>query len=276
MNLTGQKNRNRAHFLWLLLIIFTVSCSASELPASTSVERSPTAQAEPPVEYGASLSEWDEAIQNEPEETDVPENNNSGIVEAQATATLTVTPTDLVDAVSSTEMDSSTSSAEATTPNLFTFNDITYQEIMWEALIPADFTPDAIMAKYADQLAQFDDGSPEAYELYTQMQTEFDNAPVNELIDGTLVRLPGFIAPLEYTNDQITEFLLVPYFGACIHVPPPPANQTVLVITAEGHGINSDDSYNPVWVMGELKAEGNTTDLAQAGYFIANAIIEPY
>ena len=49
-------------------------------------------------------------------------------------------------------------------------SDAAYQEILWDALVPANFTADAIMAKYQEQLAQFEDGSPEAYELYTQMQ----------------------------------------------------------------------------------------------------------
>jgi hypothetical protein len=132
------------------------------------------------------------------------------------------------------------------------------------------------MAKYADQLAQFEDGSPEAYDLYMKMQAEFDNAPVNETLDGVLVRLPGFIAPLEYADDLITEFLLVPYFGACIHVPPPPANQTVLVKLAEGQGITFEDTWNPFWVMGELTAEGTSTELAEAGYHINDAFVELY
>ena len=155
-------------------------------------------------------------------------------------------------------------------------NNIVYQQIMWDGLIPADFRPDAIMEKYQDQLAELEDGSPEANALYTKMREEFDNAPVNEVLDETLVRVPGFIAPLEYSDDLITEFLLVPYFGACIHTPPPPANQTVLVQVAEGQGIKPEDSYNPIWVMGKLTTEETTTELAAAGYYIQEAIFEPY
>ena len=96
------------------------------------------------------------------------------------------------------------------------------------------------------------------------------------ICDEVEVRIPGFIAPLNYADDTITEFLLVPYFGACIHVPPPPVNQTVMVTTAEGHGINIRDSSKPFWVMGKIVTEGTTTELAAAGYSIQEAIIEPY
>ena len=160
--------------------------------------------------------------------------------------------------------------------DLDTLSTDAYEEIMWDALVPADFTPDAIMAKYEDKLAQFEDNSPEAYDLYQEMQAEFNSAPINKSMDGALIRLPGFIAPLEYTDESITKFLLVPYFGACIHTPPPPANQTVLVELSEGQGISFLDAYSPFWVMGQLTAESATTDLAQAGYYIEDAFFELY
>ena len=304
MNLIRQTKRSGVYILWLLIVSFTVSCGASEAPESTTTEITPTAPPAQPVEYGASLSEWEEATQTDLEQVENSDVMNASVEEAQATATIPIAPTESVNsvsatetdtadstqatatvpivptesvnAVSSTETDAATSTQGAATTSLFTLNDIAYQEIMWDSLVPADFTAEAIMSKYEDQLAQFDDGSPEAFDLYTQMQEEFNNAPINDLMDGTLVRLPGFIAPLEYTNDLITEFLLVPYFGACIHVPPPPANQTVLVKTAEGQGIKSEDAYIPFWVMGELTAEGATTELAEAGYYVENAVVEPY
>jgi len=74
---------------------------------------------------------------------------------------------------------------------------------MWDGLIPADFRPEAIMEKYQEELDEAEDGSPEAAELYTRMQEEFNGAPVNEVLDETLVRLPGFIAPLNYSDDLI-------------------------------------------------------------------------
>ena len=147
---------------------------------------------------------------------------------------------------------------------------------MWDGLLPVEYSAEAIKEKYAPQLAQYEDGAPEAMDLYRQMQEEFNNAPVNELLNGEMIRLPGFVAPLDYADEFITEFLLVPYFGACIHVPPPPVNQTVLVRAVEGQGIKANESFYPVWVMGQLATEGTSTVLAEAGYHIQDAIIEPY
>ena len=207
---------------------------------------------------------------------------NTEVAEAQEVAVAETAPTEAVvsDEVASAEEATDATPAEEAViteeKTLFTLNDVTYEEIMWDGLIPADFTSAAIMAKYEEQLAELEDGSSEASDLYIQMQEEFNNAPVNEALDETFVRIPGFITPLEYSDELITEFLLVPYFGACIHVPPPPSNQTVLVKTGEGYGITLEESYNPIWVMGKLITEGVTTDLAEAGYYMEDVIIEPY
>lgn len=281
MNFSQQTKHSRLVIFGFLIVLGVVSCSRAEQSNANLAQipsPSPSAQ---PVAYGASLSEWEEATQIDLEQVGNSNNINVGIIGSQKTAvptTLTTILTQPDNATSSTETKTDGVAAAGAAPatSLVTLKGIVYQEIMWDALIPAGFTADAIMAKYEDQLAQIQDGSPEAYNLYLQMQAEFNNAPVNKSIDGTLVRLPGFIAPLEFTDDRITEFLLVPYFGACIHVPPPPANQTVLVKTAEGHAIKFEDAWYPVWIMGKLTTEGATTDLAVAGYYIEDAYVEPY
>lgn len=150
------------------------------------------------------------------------------------------------------------------------------RELTWEEMVPPGYRPQDIMAKFQDELSRMQDGDPAAMELYARMQEEFMNAPINEELDAQTIKLPGFIAPLEYQDGLITEFLLVPYFGACIHVPPPPPNQTVHIITAEGNAIELKDSYNPIWVSGRLIAEGMTTDIGVAGYRIQEAVITPY
>ena len=170
-----------------------------------------------------------------------------------------------------------TAKAEAEAENTsYVFDDIIYQELEWDALIPTGFTADQIWAKYEPIFAQMEDDSEEADTLYAQMMTEFNSAPANDELNDTLVRLPGFIASLELSNEFITEFLLVPYLGACIHMPPPPANQTVLVKTAEGYGIDVKNANNPVWIMGTLTVERATTELAEVGYYMADALIESY
>ncbi|WAJ37723.1 DUF3299 domain-containing protein [Pseudomonas sp. GOM7] len=84
-------------------------------------------------------------------------------------------------------------------------------------------------------------------------------------LDGKAIRLGGYPVPLE--NDEkgnSTLFFLVPYPGACIHVPPPPPNQLVLVRYPKG--IVLDDIYAPIWVSGTLKVEKISNDLADAAY----------
>ena len=99
--------------------------------------------------------------------------------------------------------------------------------IGWEQLIPAGWDP------YKDlkalNLDKLKDNDPKAEEALKKMRKMWDNAPINPLILGQSVRLPGYVVPLEDLAAGIKEFLLVPYFGACVHSPPPPANQIVHV-----------------------------------------------
>ena len=86
------------------------------------------------------------------------------------------------------------------------------------------------------------------------MQAEYDDASLNPELDSEDIQLAGFVAPLTFDGDDITEFLLVPYFGACIHVPPPPANQTVMVTLADGESLSLEESWGAVWVAGKMMA----------------------
>ena len=268
MNFSRQLSYKSVYIFCFLLAFFTISCSSNASDSTVNQATPvPMLTPSPPVEYGASLSEWEEATQDNPDEA--ASNDNLSTEQPQAQETSEVV-TNQASAYPADE------EATATVDSLYILDDIAYQEIMWDKLVPPAFSADAIMAKYEDQIAQLNDSSPEAADLYAQMQEEFNNAPVNESLNETLVRLPGFIAPLEYTDDLITEFLLVPYFGACIHVPPPPANQTVLVKLSEGQGIKFEDAWFPFWVMGKITTQRATTELAQAGFYMEDAIIEPY
>ena len=82
----------------------------------------------------------------------------------------------------------------------------------------------------------------------------------NEQLDGERIRIPGYVLPLEYDDDLVTEFLLVPYVGACIHVPPPPPNQIVHVVAKDG--VETDGGlFTPVWVYGLMKTEQSESSL---------------
>jgi hypothetical protein len=83
--------------------------------------------------------------------------------------------------------------------------------------------------------------------------------------DGKPVRLGGYPVPLETDSQgRSTLFFLVPYPGACIHVPPPPPNQLVLVRYPKG--IELEDIYAPLWVSGTLQIEQVNNELADAAY----------
>lgn len=101
------------------------------------------------------------------------------------------------------------------------------------------------------------------------------SAAVNPELDGLRVTIPGFVVPLERGSDGLlTEFFLVPYFGACIHVPPPPPNQIVYVRMRAGAGLRSIEDAQ--WVTGRLHAAVRTTDLGQAAYTLDGERLEPY
>ena len=98
---------------------------------------------------------------------------------------------------------------------------------------------------------------------------------VVEELNGVLVKIPGFVVPLEVSAEgKVSEFLLVPYFGACIHYPPPPANQ-IVYITAE-EPMDLESTWEPIWATGELRTEFRESDLAYSGYTMAAQAIEIY
>ena len=83
-------------------------------------------------------------------------------------------------------------------------------------------------------------------------------------LNGKRVKIGGYVVPLDFEATTIKEFLLVPFVGACIHVPPPPANQIVYVKAADGFEVSG--MFEPVWVTGTLKGTSAFTGLAEAGY----------
>lgn len=92
--------------------------------------------------------------------------------------------------------------------------------------------------------------------------------------DEKTVRIPGFVVPIEYSSNGVTAFILVPYAGACIHVPPPPANQLVFVTTQTP--FESKGLYEPVNVTGLFGAAPLSTHLADIGYSLSADRIDRY
>lgn len=95
-------------------------------------------------------------------------------------------------------------------------------------------------------------------------------------MDGTRARIPGFVVPLKTVGSEqrIVEFFLVPYYGACIHVPPPPPNQIIHVTYKPGFTLQA--LYDPVWVRGTLRTEKVENDIASSSYTLVSEEVKPY
>jgi hypothetical protein len=101
------------------------------------------------------------------------------------------------------------------------------------------------------------------------------SAEVNRTLEGATIKLPGFIVPLAMTSDGlVSEFFLVPYVGACIHVPPPPPNQIVYVKLSKAKGLAV--IYEAYWVTGTLHTQAKDTRFGAAAYSMNASNVEPY
>ncbi|MEN5094173.1 DUF3299 domain-containing protein [Pseudomonas protegens] len=147
------------------------------------------------------------------------------------------------------------------------------RDLTWSEMIPADAPPEVPNMKPLHDLSQMSDAL--SAESAPAAKQDLPNAPVVKSLDGQSVRLPGYIVPLEVSEEgRTTEFLLVPYFGACIHVPPPPSNQIVHVTSEVG--VKLDELYQPYWIEGAMQVKASTSELADAGYQMAAQKIYVY
>jgi hypothetical protein len=117
------------------------------------------------------------------------------------------------------------------------------------------------------------DTDPRARALMDEVRAVWDAAPTVAALEGAAVRLPGYVVPLEEARGELKEFLLVPYFGACIHTPPPPANQIVFVTAPPGVKFRAMET---VWVSGTLHTTRQTSYMGASGYRIEAAAVDRY
>ena len=137
------------------------------------------------------------------------------------------------------------------------------KDLTWSEMIPPDAPPEVPNMTPLHDLSKMGDAL--SAESAPAAKQDMPNAPVVQSLDGQNIRLPGYIVPLEVSEEgRTTDFLLVPYFGACIHVPPPPSNQIVHVKSELG--VKLDELYQPYWVEGPLQVKQSTSELADAGY----------
>jgi hypothetical protein len=188
------------------------------------------------------------------------------------------------------------------------------RHLSWDDLIPAHLLSVDLLANMTEDqqdlviwiintLETLPKRGPETDELYKEVDEaipELKKADIDiaklmakykeirtsvvEALNGQQVRIPGYFLPLEISDTKVTEFLLVPYIGACIHVPPPPPNQIVHVRTLKKKGYSSKNLNEPVWVTGVITAKSMVKDLYLAdgsagvniGYTMQAKRIEPY
>ena len=105
-------------------------------------------------------------------------------------------------------------------------------------------------------------------------ETQEESGFINMNLNNKEIKIAGYITPIAFDGDNVTEFLFVPFRGACIHVPPPPANQIIYVKSASG--LKADEIWSPQWITGTLLANSVSTIVADVGYSIQDASVHPY
>jgi len=149
-----------------------------------------------------------------------------------------------------------------------------YKEIDWVALMPEDdlsallnrpeFLNDIADGSAADSVDDFASKQLED-EQAQRYQQALVSTRVIEAFDGKAIRIPGFIVPLEQNDEQkATAFFVVPYFGACLHMPPPPPNQILYVEYKEGIAV--ENLYDPYWFEGTVKIDNHESALGTSAY----------
>lgn len=203
-----------------------------------------------------------------PKEIQLVESKNTNVISkdiAQKTPTVTKFPNEV----------NQDDKLEKTLPAL------TFMSAQWTDLMPKDDL-DALLnpPDYIDEIAE---NSAEDQLNNTDLTNKESNAGINigskdnayhqalastriiPAINNAAIRLPAYIVPLEFDDTQrVTQFFLVPFFGACIHLPPPPPNQTIFVNYPQGFTLES--LYDPYWVSGVIKTSLVENDMAIAAY----------
>lgn len=138
-----------------------------------------------------------------------------------------------------------------------------YVDLNWADLIPKGQTP---IPPVLQNLLDHDTPALSSDQpLSTGVRTDWN---------GQIVRLPGYILPIDYSGTGVTAFILVPYVGACVHVPPPPANQLVFVTTNEPY--ETSGLYEAVNVIGMFGVSSLSTHIADIGYALSADQIVPF
>ena len=135
------------------------------------------------------------------------------------------------------------------------------REVSWDDLLPEGWVPPSLAIDHF-----FDPVPPEPIDMA--------DVPIVPELNGQRIKLPGYLVPLAMEGEKLKDFLMVPYFGACIHVPPPPPNQIVFVSLPEA--VFVEDPYGPHWVTGVMSTASSSTELADAAYTLSGELVEVF
>lgn len=147
-----------------------------------------------------------------------------------------------------------------------------YPEISWSDLAPPEW--DSVEKFKQFNFSKFKDDDPRAEAELQKMRDAFNKAPVQEKMNGKKISIMGFLVPLDVSDGNVKEFLLVPFFGACIHVPPPPANQLIHVLVDKP--LHDIEAMAPVTVKGVINTVYIDTPMGGAAYRMENAQVDPH
>jgi len=127
-------------------------------------------------------------------------------------------------------------------------------------------------------ISEFDDSKEQLDNFLEEMkyvkEAQEKGGFINMKLNNKNIKIPGYITPITFEGENVTEFLFVPYRGACIHVPPPPSNQIIYVKSAKG--LKAEDIWSAKWITGILNATPVSTVVANVGYSIQEANVSPY
>ena len=169
--------------------------------------------------------------------------------------------------------------AQAQDTNLSNFEEIEWTELMpaedLEALQnPPDYIMDIEEGSAEDKVVNQGEKPTDMFFDDEYQRALLSTTVVSEL-DGKAIRIPGFIVPLEFNDDKtVSQFFLVPFFGACIHVPPPPPNQVIHVTSS--NGVKLENLYTPHWVSGVVNSVFIENEIATATYAMDAVDVEVY
>ena len=149
-----------------------------------------------------------------------------------------------------------------------------YKEVEWDELMPEGWRKKVILElTRMRRYGSLTDGDPRADEAYARLKKTWDAAPPTKIYIGKPIRIAGYVVPLDAERMQSSEFLLVPYFGACVHSPPPPANQIILIKPPKGSRFRTMDA---IWVEGILTEGKTSSEVGTSTYVLTADKITPY